>query len=224
MNTNKKSFLIVDDHPIFRMGVKTLLSAEKGYTIIAEANHGEEAIDLLHQYHPDYIILDLDMPKMSGEKVIDHILKERLSVKIIVLTAHTHSATLHQIARLQCVSIVFKESITHELVACIIKMEAGSIYMSSLCKKFLERKSPEDLHAKKIMDMLNTLTTRELKILTMIANHYTTNQIADTLHNSYKTIENHRTNISLKLGLKGSNTLLKFAIENQDFINAKAMK
>lgn len=72
--------------------------------------------------------------------------------------------------------------------------------------------------------MLNTLTTRELKILTMIANHYTTNQIADTLHNSYKTIENHRTNISLKLGLKGSNTLLKFAIENQDFINAKAMK
>lgn len=224
MATKIKSFLVVDDHPIFRMGIRTLLSSVNEYKIIAEASNGEEAISLLHQYHPDYIILDLDMPRMSGEKVIEYIFKERLSVKIIVLTAHTNSITIHQIAELKCVSIIFKESITHELIECIARMEMGSTFMSDLCKKFLESKTQEDYQAKKIIDMLNTLTTSELKILTMIANHYTTNQIADRLHNSYKTIENHRSNISLKLGLKGSNNLIKFAIENQDFINTKTLK
>lgn len=224
MTTNTKSFLIVDDHPIFRMGITALLSSVKENKILAEASHGQGAIALLHQYQPDYIILDLDMPKMSGEKVIEYILKESLSVKIIVLTAHTNSKTIHQIAELKCVSIVFKESITHELMECIAKMEAGSTFMSSLCKKFLESKNQEYHQEKKVIDMLNTLTASELKVLAMIANHFTTNQIAEKLCNSYKTIENHRSNISLKLGLKGSNTLLKFAIENQDLINSKTIK
>ncbi|MFP4557340.1 MAG: response regulator transcription factor [Bacteroidales bacterium] len=221
MEKNKR-IVVVDDHPIFRMGIVSFLSSLKGYVVIAEGSNGEEALALIKKHNPDYIILDLDMPKVSGKTVVDKILHQNLPVRIIVLTAHTDPVVIHQLKDLKCVSILFKESAVQELSRCLTNMEEGKVFISPLCVKFLESTHKEISGKLKTLSMLNELTKTELKILSMIAKQLTTNQIAEKLHNSHKTIENHRSNISLKLGLTGANALLRFAIDNDEIISQAA--
>ncbi len=222
MEKSNKKIVVVDDHPIFRMGIVSFLSSLNGYNVVAEGSNGEEALALLKKHNPDYIILDLDMPKVSGKVVVDKVLSQNLPVKIIVLTAHTDHLVIHQLKNLGIISLLFKESAVQELSHCLAKMEEGKTFISPLCEKFLEHTYKESSSKLKTLSMLNELTTTELKVLSLVAKQLTTNQIAEKLHNSHKTIENHRSNITLKLGLTGYNALLRFALDNGELISQVA--
>jgi len=218
MKKGNKKIVVVDDHPIFRVGIVSLLSSIVGYNVVAEGSNGQEALILLQKHNPDYLILDLDMPKVSGKVVVDNILSQNLPVKIIVLTAHTDPLVIHQLKNLGIISLLFKESAVHEISRCLATMEEGNTFISPLCEKFLEHTQKESSSKLKTLGKLNELTTTELKVLSLVAKQLTTNQIAEKLHNSHKTIENHRSNITLKLGLTGSNALLRFAFDNSETI------
>lgn len=219
-----RTVIIADDHPIFRMGLAALIPQTTGLEIIGEAENGLDAIELIKKRIPHYIILDIDMPKANGIDVANYIMNSGLTTNIIFLTAHTDPVTIVQALSLKNVSIIFKESASRELKQCINTMENGGYFVSPICKKYSESRTEEQLRINKVIDSIKTFTVTEQKILLMISQGKTTAHIADTLNNSYKTIENHRTNISQKLNLAGSSTLLRFAMENEGVIKKVLLK
>lgn len=136
------------------------------------------------------------------------------------MTAHTDPVTFYGAIEFNNASFIFKESAIKELSKCIEEMESGRVFISPICKKFIENASKEAKKIQQIKNDVQQLTQSELAILKLVAQHKTTQQIADILHNSYKTIENHRTNICQKIGISGANNLLLYAIENREIIDA----
>jgi len=213
-----RSVIIADDHPIFRMGLRALIESLDGFSVTGEADNGQEAIEFLEKNTPNYAILDIDMPKATGIDVASFIENRSLPVKIIFLTAHTDPVTIEKALSKKNVSILFKESASRDLKQCLAEMEDGKIFISPICLKFIEKRSKENIRISKTYEELSTLTETEQKILFLVSKNLTTTQIAEKLSNSYKTIENHRTNISLKLNLAGPNSLLRYAMENETLI------
>lgn len=216
----KIKIIIADDHPLFRMGVKSLLLANENIDLLAEAENGEIAISLLNIHNPDIVILDIDMPKMNGSQVAEFIKSKDLDIKIIFLTSHSNIQTFNRAIELNVKGFLFKESALDELNECIEYVNNDKTYISPSCEKFLEENKDQLESLTKFQETIKNLTPTELKILKYISKHYTTKSIAETLHNSYKTIENHRFNICQKLNIKGTNNLLSFALDNKKFIES----
>lgn len=216
----KIKIIIADDHPLFRMGVKSLLLSNDTIDLLAEAENGEEAISLIEKHNPDIVILDIDMPKMNGTEVAKFIKTKELEIKIIFLTSHSNLQTFNRAIELNVKGFLFKESALEELNECIERVNNNGTYISPSCKIFLEENKDQLEKLKEFQETIKNLTPTELKILKYISNHFTTKKIAETLHNSYKTIENHRFNICQKLNIKGTNNLLSFALENKEFIES----
>ncbi len=218
MIDNAKTVIIADDHPIFRMGLNSFIDKFPGYKVMAECSNGQEVVQQLQKSTPNMLILDLDMPILSGLDVVEYVLQNHLSPNIIVLTAHTDATTIKKLIDYKFISILFKESALTELPNCIKSIEEGKTFYSPLCHKLISSQSKRIAKDQEINERLMLLTPSEINVLKLIAQHFTTKDIAHKLNNSNKTIENHRTNISLKLGLTGTNKLLHFALEHKESI------
>ena len=212
------SVVVVDDHPIFRAGLKSVLSGIADIQVIGEASDGIEGLKLINQLKPDFSLLDIDMPKMDGAELALYIEANAISTKIIFITAHTDAVTFLRATEANNASFLFKESAINEIEHCIKQMILGKTYISPFCQKFITKFREKNQKQIKTIEQLKALTQTEQRILTLIAQQKTTKEIADTLFNSYKTIENHRSNICQKLGISGSNNLLLFCIENREII------
>ena len=217
MNTEKK-IIIADDHPLFRVGVKTLIENLEGYQLVGEANNGTEAIQLLKNNSADIAVLDIDMPEQNGIEVARYIKDNGLKVKIIFLTSHSDLALFKRAYETDFSGFLFKESALDELEECFKTIFKGEKFVSPVTRKYIEQNESKLEHLKNLESLLNKLTETERKILLLIIEHKTTKEIAEELFNSYKTIENHRLNICHKLNIKGTNNLMSFAINNQEDI------
>jgi DNA-binding NarL/FixJ family response regulator len=217
MNKDKQ-IIIADDHPLFRIGVKTLIDNLEGFHLSGEANNGKEAIQLLENKTVDAAILDIDMPDQNGIEVAEHIKNQNLNIKIIFLTSHSDLTLFKKAYETYFSGFLFKESALEELEECFNTIFRGETFVSPITKQYLEQNRPRLEHLKNLETLLNNLTDSEKKILLLIIERKTTKEIAETLFNSYKTIENHRLNICHKLNIKGTNNLLSFAINNQEDI------
>lgn len=218
---NKRiKIIIADDHPLFRMGVKSLIETYEYFDLIAEAENGDVAVELILNLKPDIVILDIDMPGKNGIQVAEYVKKEEIQTKIIFLTSHSNLQLFNEAMNLNVKGFLFKESALEELAECIKHVDQGEKYISPLCESFINENSEQLIRFKQFQELVKNLTATELKILKYIANHYTTKSIAEELHNSYKTIENHRFNICQKLQIKGTNNLLAFAMDYKDFIES----
>jgi DNA-binding NarL/FixJ family response regulator len=215
-----KTIVIADDHPIFRVGVVSVLNRIEGYKVIGEAENGLEAIDLIVKHKPDIAILDLDMPKSNGINVVNRIVELHLPTRMVILTAHTDPKTFMQIAEMQEVSILLKENAINELPQCLQSISEGKVFISQICRKVISKFQQQHNSVQKIVNRLKELTSTEIRILSLIGEGLTTQQIADRQSNSFKTIENHRTNIANKLDISGANNLLVFAVENKELISS----
>jgi DNA-binding NarL/FixJ family response regulator len=217
MNKENK-ILLADDHPLFRVGVKTLIDSFPGYRIVDEANNGSEAIEKIEKYLPEIAILDLDMPEKNGYEVATYISENNLHIKIIFLTSHSDLSLFQEAYSTKFSGFLFKESALEELETCLKYIQRGEQYISPLSKKFMAEKQDEIGKIKVFENKIKKLTKTEKQILYRISQNKTTKEIAEELFNSYKTIENHRLNICHKLNLKGTNNLLSFAIDNKQSI------
>jgi DNA-binding NarL/FixJ family response regulator len=218
MNIAPKTIVIADDHPIFRVGVVNILQGIGGYKVVAEAENGFEAIELIEKHKPNLAIIDLDMPKCSGICVVNRIVELHLPTRIIILTAHTDPQTFLQVAGMAEVSILLKENTISELPQCLQSIENNEIFISPSSKKIISKFQQKFNSTQRVMDLLESLTPTELIILKLIGEGLTTQQIAERQNNSFKTIENHRSNIAQKLNITGANTLLVFALENKSLV------
>ncbi len=211
----KIRILIADDHPVYREGLRNVLEKDPSLEVIAEAEHGKAAIAALKETSVDVMILDIDMPHMNGLEVL-RVLKDRQeSVDVIMLTMYNEEAMFNEAMDLGVKGYVLKESAVADISASVHAVTAGHYFISPAISDLLVSRSDRAKALLRHQPSLGTLTPAERRILSLIAEKKTSKEIAEDLHISPKTVDNHRTNISKKLGIHGSHSLLKFAIENK---------
>jgi DNA-binding NarL/FixJ family response regulator len=209
------SIVIVDDHPIFRHGLRQIIEAAPGFKVVGEASDGEAGLALIEQCQPTVAILDIDMPKVDGFELAQTLQDRRLPVKIIFLTLHAEEDFVNLALDLEVPGYVLKESAINDIVACLRAVLSGQTYLSpSVTSVLLNRRRRADAFLEH-QPGLKDLTPTERKVLRLIAEYKTSKDIAEELSISYRTVENHRTNICTKLDLHGSHALIKFALRHK---------
>lgn len=206
--------LIADDHPIFRKGILSIVNDNPNIQVVGESSNGEEALKLINELKPDIVLLDIDMPLMSGLEVARILKKQNSKSKVVILTIHKDKEYFDEAIELDIKAYVLKDSIASDLVNCIMQVSEGEYYISPAISTYLiEKRRPL-----KQESPLSRLTATELRILKLISKNMTSSQIAEEMFRSIRTIENHRNNIINKLGLKGPHALLLFSIENKSIL------
>ncbi|MGE0587436.1 MAG: response regulator [Cyclobacteriaceae bacterium] len=199
--------VIADDHAMFREGIVSLLSTEKNIALVGEAGSGREVLELMETNLPDVVLLDIEMPGMDGLETARKLKKQFPSVKILALTMHNRSAFIKNMMKAGASGYVLKNSGKSELLRAIEMVYDGKIYYSDQAIKTVM----QTIGAK---ESDNTqLSSREIQIVKLIANQLTSTEIAERLHLSSKTVETHRKNIYLKLGVHNAAGLVKLAMK-----------
>ena len=192
-----------------------VISTDPGVRVAGEAGDGERALALIRQFTPVTAILDIDMPKMNGLEVARELRKENSETEIIFLTMYKEEGLFNEAMDAGARAYVLKDSAVNEILQAIHTVVAGKYYLSPSVSDHLITRSARVAKLLRHSPSLEDLTAAELRILRLIAGGKTSKEIADQLSISYKTVENHRTNIASKLHLRGSHSLLKFALENK---------
>lgn len=219
MTENKKiKIIIADDHPVFRSGLKKLIEEDSSIEIIGEAENGEKALELIKELKPIIAVLDIDMPKMSGIQVLKSLNKSKTDIKIIFLTVFASEDIFDKVMSLGISGYLLKDSAVIDIIECIHKVAEGNYYISPSVSNFLVNRKDKMKKLENDNPELKTLTITELNVLKLVADGKTSKEIGDELFISYKTVDNHRTNISHKLNLSGPNSLIKYAIKNRQLL------
>jgi len=216
MNENKRiRILIADDHPVFRSGLMRIIEADKEIEIIGEADNGEAALAKILELNPDVALLDIDMPKMTGIQVLKELKKRKTKVKTIFLTVYSDESIFDEAMNIGIDGYVLKDSAISDIIDCIKTVAAGKYYITPSLSEFLINRRDKIKRLEENKPSLNKLTKTEMSVLILLADGKTSKQIGEEMFISHKTVDNHKTNISDKLELKGTHNLMKFAIENK---------
>lgn len=209
------SVLIADDHPIFRRGLCDVLAGDPKLRLVGEAGDGEEAWRLIQQLRPAVAVLDIHMPKRNGIELGRLVSQRRLPVELIILTMDAEEGLLHEALNLGVKGYLLKENAIAELLQAIHRVAGGDCYICPTLSAALVRRNTawETLHEQKVG--LDKLTPTERQILKLISEDRTSKEIAELLQCSVRTVETHRQNISCKLELSGSHSLLRFAFDHK---------
>lgn len=215
-----KKIVIADDHALIREGIKLLLNGYDNYLIAGEASNGSDCIQLLKKEPIDIILLDIDMPEKNGVEVGQWIRSMQLKIQIIFITSHTDFFSFFQALKLNPSGFLFKENALDELTTCLKQIEKNKKYFAPEIDRFVKNNEEKVKAYEVVYEKMQLLSAKEKQVLLFIAENKTTNEIAELLFNSYKTIENHRYNIAKKLKISGSNNLMRFALNNYDIIKS----
>ena len=213
--TTEIRILIADDHPVFRRGLRQVIESAPGLKVIAEADDGSAALEIIRGVRPQIAVVDIHMPGMGGFDLIRAIREQNLPTAVIFLTMHNDESTFNAAMDLGAKGYVLKESAIGDITGSIRSVASGRSYISPAMSEFLLNRADRASRLAAEQPGLTQLTPTEMKILKLIADYKTSKEIADQLHIHYRTVDNHRTAISQKLGLHGSHALLKFALENK---------
>ena len=213
MESSEIRIVIADDHPIFRKGLREIIESAPKLKVVGEAEDGDSALELLRKYSPDVAVLDVEMPGKDGLEVVRAARDRGIGEKLILLTMYDDEQFFNRAMDLGVRGYVLKNSAVADIVDCIKAVFEGKSYISPTLSSYLINRSRRDDSAGQQSDLVK-LTETERRIVRMIAEYKTSKEISAELFISPRTVEHHRENISEKLGLKGRNALLKFAVEN----------
>ena len=211
----KIKVLIVDDHPLFRQGLRQVVEADSRFELVAEAGDGETALRSIQDTSPDVAVLDVDLPRLSGLEVARALQGKGLPTRVIILTMYKDEEIFNRALDFGVMGFVLKENAPEDILNSVVAVAAGEHYLSSTISGYLVRRRgrADELATKK--PGLNDLTKAERRILKLIAEKKTSREIAAELFISQRTVEAHRAHISAKLDLHGNHSLLQFALENR---------
>lgn len=199
--------LIADDHGIVRSGLRLLLEQQEGIEVIGEATDGAEARDMAIRERPDLALLDITMPKMTGLQATREIKEQAPEVAVLILSMHDDERYLFEALKAGASGYVLKRQADEELVEAVRAVERGEPFLTPeaqrlLIKDVLERGEEPD----------EKLTPREQEVVKLVAEAHTNREIAEILHLSEKTVENHRGHAMQKLGMRDRVELVRYAI------------
>lgn len=210
MEHREIEILIADDHPVVRQGLCQAVEKDPELRVVAEVGGGKEALSQLRRLRPQVAVLDIDMPDLDGFAVAQAVRSDVPDTRIIFLTIHREESFLNKALRLGAQGYVLKDSATTDIIAAIKTVARGETYLSPMMASHL-------INRRRLSDQpqgVASLTPSERTVLKLIAEYKTTREIAAALVISTRTVETHRANICLKLGLRGSHALMKFALAN----------
>lgn len=218
MTSNPTGILIADDHPVFRRGLRMIISTDARFNVLDEAADGAQALARIRELQPDVALLDINMPMQNGIDVARAVQSEGHPTLIVFLTMHRDEATFNTALDLGAAGYLLKESAVEEILACLKAVAAGEKFVSPQLSTFLINRGSRARALQARKPSIDDLTPTELRVLKLISEQKTTREIAELLFISPRTVDRHRENICAKLELHGSNALLKFAIENKQLI------
>ena len=209
----KKTILIVDDHPFFREGVKSLLAKQSTYRVAGEAGSGEEGLRKAKEIRPDLVIMDIGLPDVSGIDITRNMREILAETKVVILSMHLKVEYITKAFRAGATGYVTKESATERLLECLESVSKGEYFMDpSLAHEVVEslmRSEKEQVNSANAG--YASLTRREKQVMCLLAEGLSTTEIAEKLFISRKTVENHRSNILSKLDLHSTVELVRYA-------------
>lgn len=210
--------LVADDHPVFRKGLVQVIQEHFPGAKVIEARDGSDALVQIYDHKPSVAILDVDMPKRSGLDVASEIRRRKLPIAVVILTMHDNEEFFNRAMDIGVMGYVLKDGVVSELASCMQAVMTGKHYYTPTLGDYWVRRDSRKKVEKTLEAGLTSLTPTERHILQLIANNKTTREIAAELFISPKTVENHRSNIAAKLGVRGNNAVLRFALENKSHL------
>ena len=208
----KIRILVVDDHPIVRDGVCSLLGLTPDIEVVGEAANGIEALEAVRKLMPDVVLMDTAMPVMGGLEATRRICKQFPGTKVLAFTQYDDKEYVFPVIDSGAHGFVSKTAAASELASGIRSVYRGDSFLSPSVAKLLVKNYQQAASITKINDPYDQLTDREREILKLLAEGHTTQEIAEMLTVSPKTVEGHRTNLMAKLDIHNRIDLVKYAL------------
>jgi len=205
--------LIADDHAILRSGLKLLVNSQPDMEVVGEGADGKQAIEIARETKPDVALLDLSMPHVGGMDALEAVVRDSRKTRVVVLTMHDDPAYLRSVLAAGASGYVLKRSVDADLLSAIRAVHQGGTFIDSSLADVLvqdaiatnQRKAARKLPAKLLSD-------RELQVLRLVAGGYSSQQIADQIYVSVKTVETYRSRLTAKLGLRTRSEVVRYAV------------
>lgn len=205
------SILLVDDHPILRAGLRTLIDAQPDMQVVGEASDGAEAIDRARALKPDVIVMDIAMPRMDGLEAMRRIRDLGLPAKMIALTMHAEAEYLFKVLEDGGSGYVLKQGVDSDLFEAIRTIWAGNVFLYPSATRLLLSRYL-DGNGEQENDTYTKLSEREREVLKLTAEGYSSQEIADQLILSPKTVETYRSRLMQKLNLHHRSEVVRYAL------------
>lgn len=208
----KITILIADDHTLVRETWSFILNNDPRFQVVAECGSGEEAVELARNLRPNIVIMDINLPGINGIEATQQIRKFSPASKILGVSLHTQPTYARKMMQKGASGYVTKNSSREEMYKAIVEIHNGKKYICEEIKNIL---SEQVISGEEPQSGLNSLSQREIEIITLIKNGHSSKEIAESLNISVKTVEVHRYNILKKLNLKNAASLVNFINNSQ---------
>ena len=204
--TQKIRLIIVDDHPMVAEGIEALLECFEDIEVLATLSDGKQAIQMAKELHPDVMLMDLNMPKVSGLAATEIILEECPNTRVLILSMHDSPEYISSALNHGAMGYILKDVPTEEIKLAVDTVAAGKRYLCAGAKSAI---TPNEDEAER-----EPLTNREQNILLQLAQGKSNKDVASQLDISVRTVETHRRNIKRKLGISSTAGLTRYALEH----------
>lgn len=207
----KKKILIVDDHPLLRKGLSTVINQTSDLAVQGEAEDAKRAMELIEKIKPDLVIVDISLPGVDGVELLNMIKVRFGDLPSLVVSMHDESLFAERALRAGSRGYIMKQEALEKILVAIRRILAGEIFVSdNIATKIIEKLV--DGNPRKTASSLGLLSNREFTVLQLIGQGFQTRQIAEKLNISGKTVESYRSHIKEKLKLSNAKELMKYAV------------
>ncbi|MES1195069.1 MAG: response regulator transcription factor, partial [Opitutus sp.] len=210
--STKLKILLVDDHPITRQGMKTLVNQQMNLEVCGEADTAAHAIELIGKLQPDLAIVDITLKTTNGIELTKNIKAQAPSLPVLIVSMHDEGVYAERALRAGAMGYLMKQEAGEKIIIAIQRLLEGNIYLSDRIKEKMLH-SIVNKKGDSIVFSIDTLSDREMEVFQLIGNGYSTRQIASKLSLSTKTIDSYREHLKLKLNLESGADLVRHAIQ-----------